>query len=421
MMAVVVLAILGSQAVAIYILPRLGLPPWHEAAAGAGLVVVLLGPILHFFVLRPMLAHIRQRRAAEAELERRVAERTAELSALNQKLAAWATQVEDRGRQILVLSEMGRTLSTCATVEEATATIARALDRLCRGESWALYVYRQASGQLELLGRAGAEAPAELAFAPDRCLGVARGQPHSLAVPGTGEVCAHLGRATAGPYICAPMIAQGETLGVLHLVGPLDESRRLLAVVVAEHVGLALANLRLREQLRSQAVRDGLTGLFNRRYMEESLDREIKRVARREAPLGVLMIDVDHFKQFNDTHGHAAGDALLREVGTYLKEHTRGEDIACRYGGEEFTVILPEANVDVLLRRAEEIRKGIEKIVVAYGGKTLGPVTMSVGAAEFPQHGRTSEALLKAADGALYQAKKEGRNRVIYAGELDTV
>ncbi len=173
---------------------------------------------------------------------------------------------------------------------------------------------------------------------------------------------------------------------------------------------------RAREALREQAIRDPLTGLFNRRYLEEALGRELRRAEHGHEPLGVLMLDLDYFKDFNDTHGHAAGDAMLNHLGAMLETHTRREDVTCRYGGEEFVLILPGMPLDVASRRADELRQAIGQSTVAWEGKGLASTTVSVGVACFPQHGTTGEALLAAADQALYRAKREGRDRVaVYA------
>jgi diguanylate cyclase (GGDEF)-like protein len=164
--------------------------------------------------------------------------------------------------------------------------------------------------------------------------------------------------------------------------------------------------------LREQSVRDMLTGLFNRRYLEETLERELRRAERAKAPLGVMMIDIDHFKHYNDTYGHAVGDALLRELGALLRASVRDSDVACRYGGEEFILLLPEATLDVSHARAERIRASAAQIQVLAGGQPVEPVTLSIGLAEFPQDGATDQALLKRADDALYRAKHEGRNQI---------
>jgi diguanylate cyclase (GGDEF)-like protein len=185
---------------------------------------------------------------------------------------------------------------------------------------------------------------------------------------------------------------------------------------VAEQISLALANLALRETLRRQAIRDGLTNLFNRRYMEETLEREISRAQRKDAGLGLLMIDIDHFKSFNDDYGHDAGDMVLREVGGLLLNRTRKEDVACRYGGEEFLIIIPETGEDDALARAEELQAALCAMHLTYHERMLREVTVSIGVAVFPRHGSNVDNLLKAADLALYAAKRAGRNRVCLAG-----
>jgi two-component system, cell cycle response regulator len=168
-----------------------------------------------------------------------------------------------------------------------------------------------------------------------------------------------------------------------------------------------------REALREQAIRDPLTGLFNRRYLEEALARELRRAEHGNLPLSLLMMDLDHFKEFNDRHGHAAGDAVLKTLGMLLDQQTRREDVACRFGGEEFVLILPGASSEVAARRSEQIRQAIRHARVESEGQRLESATVSVGIACFPEHGTMAEALLAAADQALYRAKREGRDRVI--------
>lgn len=221
-------------------------------------------------------------------------------------------------------------------------------------------------------------------------------------------------------YVCIPIIAQGETLGILHFQATADhpqlrESDLSLKNTFAEQIGLSIANIRLREALRSQSIIDALTGLFNRRYLEEILDREVRRATRSEQPVGVMMLDLDHFKNFNDTYGHEAGDVVLRETAAFLKRSVRAEDIVCRFGGEEFVVILPLADATNTQSRAERIRSKLHELTVLHEGKSLGAVTMSVGVAALPAHGHSCKALLDAADAALYRAKREGRDRVVLA------
>lgn len=175
------------------------------------------------------------------------------------------------------------------------------------------------------------------------------------------------------------------------------------------------ALLKSQALLREQSVRDHLTGLFNRRYMEETLERELLRAARKQLSLGMIMLDVDDFKRFNDTWGHAAGDEILRELGSLLLRQVRGEDIACRYGGDEFILILPDASREVTGERAELICDDAKKFHLQFEGQSLPAVTLSLGVAAFPEHGTTSTGILRVADAALYRAKHQGRARVVVA------
>ncbi|HET7144391.1 MAG TPA: GGDEF domain-containing protein [Anaerolineales bacterium] len=167
--------------------------------------------------------------------------------------------------------------------------------------------------------------------------------------------------------------------------------------------------------LRELSIRDSLTGLFNRRYFEEALAIEMIRATRKHYPIGIIMVDIDHFKQFNDAHGHAAGDEVLVQVGNFLRAHVRSSDVTCRYGGEEFIVILPEASGEITKMRAEQIRDDIRHLHVQFDGLTLDSITLSLGIAVFPKHGQTEDEFLGAADAALYRAKSDGRDRVVVA------
>jgi diguanylate cyclase (GGDEF)-like protein len=252
--------------------------------------------------------------------------------------------------------------------------------------------------------------------APDECWALRRGRVHLAQPTQNGLVCHHVPQPLPASSLCVPMMAQGETLGMLNICcnqATLSTAQQQLAVTVSEHLSLALSNMRLRETLRHQAIRDPLTGLYNRRYMEESLERELRRAVRHHTTLGVMMLDLDHFKRFNDTYSHAAGDVLLRELGRVLQHYLRGEDIACRYGGEEFTLILVDAPLATVVQRANQIREAVKNLTVTYRGQSLGIATASCGVAMFPDHGLSGEQLVHAADTALYRAKDEGRDRVM--------
>jgi diguanylate cyclase (GGDEF)-like protein len=344
------------------------------------------------------------------------------------RLTAWVNELEERTRQTTLLSEMGDLLQSCLTAEEAYRVIGTFTPRLFPSSSGALGVLGPSRNLVEIVASWGEARPADRVFAPDHCWALRRGRPYGLDTPGAGPVCGHVDPSLAVGYLCVPMVALGDPLGVLHLQGqskpsesdrladPLWQSQRHLAVAVAEHLALALANLRLRETLRSQSILDSLTGLFNRRYMEETLNLELARATRSRREIGIIMLDIDHFKLFNDAYGHDAGDTLLRELGGLLKRMVRDGDVACRYGGEEFVLILPEASLDLARERADAVRAEVKHLHVWHrGGAVIAPITMSAGVAVFPEHGKTTPILLQAADAALYRAKAGGRDRVMTA------
>jgi len=355
------------------------------------------------------------------ELEATVAERNSQLREANNRLMNWAKELEQRNDEISLLGQLGELLQSCNTSEEAAIGIRQSVQNLFPGNSGAVYLFNSSRNLLEATTLWGEAPPSKTVFAPDECWALRRGRPHGVAEIGAGFQCRHV-EPEQKTYLCMPLVAQGEAIGVFHvLLGSTDpaqsERQQNLALRVSDHLGLALAKLKLQEALQHLSVRDPLTGLFNRRYMEESMDRELIRAGRQSKHVGVIMVDIDHFKRFNDTFGHNGGDALLRQLGKFLQQHVRGSDIACRYGGEEFTLILPEASLEVTHQRAEQIRETVKDLRVRQGQKVMDPISLSLGVAVFPVHGTNHRSLLQAADVALYRAKETGRDRVCLAGK----
>jgi diguanylate cyclase (GGDEF)-like protein/PAS domain S-box-containing protein len=176
----------------------------------------------------------------------------------------------------------------------------------------------------------------------------------------------------------------------------------------------------LQSQLREQAIRDPLTNLFNRRYLEETLDRELARAARERYSVCIMMIDIDHFKQVNDTYGHEAGDAMLKDMADALAGHSRRGDFACRFGGEEFVIVMPNINMDVAYERAEALRESLNSLRVPYGRYSLS-ATFSMGIACYPANGETRDSLLRAVDKAMYAAKDAGRDHIRSFDDLEPI
>ena len=344
----------------------------------------------------------------------------------NRRLRATVLELERRDRENVALGKLGDMLEMCKSAEESRDVLGQFVDKLFPGTSGNLYLLNSGNDLLEAVVTWGEAGPAgDPVIGKDDCWALRRGQLHVVEDARSKLNCQHLIVPPSGAYLCAPIMGQGEVLGMLHVQfgaaqagepAPVRrrqlESQQAWALTVTEHIALALANLRLRETLRAQAVRDSLTGLYNRRYMEQALEREILRAARNGRTVGVIMLDLDHFKSFNDSHGHEAGDLLLRVLGDYLLTHVRAEDIACRYGGEEFLVILPEASPAMSRSRAEELWRGVQGLHVNFHGELLRGTTASFGVAVFPGHGSTMAELLRAADTALYAAKRQGRDRV---------
>lgn len=360
------------------------------------------------------------------ELEGMVKERTEELTDSNAELQRMIDASEDRSRQTAILNEMGELLQACETEEETYRVAVGVCAKLFPRDSGCLGILDGDNWSVNVVGSWGDGHSCNPEFDHSDCWAIRRGKAHMVSEPETDPLCMHVRKEPACGTLCVPMNAQGKVLGMAHMLfdsamqefkeperrRTIQEKRLLLSGLV-ERYAPSLVNLRLRESLREQSIRDRLTGLFNRRHMEEALNRELARARRRGSSLVLVMIDVDHFKRFNDTYGHETGDEVLRRLGEFLTSTVRKEDIPCRYGGEELMLILPECTMDDGLTRAEDVRKGIEEdVMVVHDGKRL-QVTASLGIASFPLDGEDMESLVAAADKALYCAKEGGRNQVV--------
>jgi diguanylate cyclase (GGDEF)-like protein len=379
-------------------------------AAGSG------GLALAAAIMLLLLQAIRREHLRREETEQR-------LQGNNVELAQSLDRVRELGREMTILGSMADLLQSCRSLDEARPVIQSALSELLPRNAGAVCLLNASLNHMETVlewtSSAEAHSGTQSVFSPDQCWALRRGRAH-VVDGAAGQQCLHLARPAPARYACLPMMAQGETLGVMFVQGDdaTTEDRLRVVRTASEQIALALANLRLQESLRTQSIRDPLTGLFNRRYLEASLEREIARARRSRHGLCVVMLDVDHFKRFNDTHGHDAGDAVLVEVATVLKGVTREDDIACRYGGEEFTLILPDATIEIARERAEQVRTQIRKLLLEHRRKSLGTITASLGIASFPEDSSSPSGLVQAADAALYRAKQQGRDRTMLAAEI---
>ena len=354
----------------------------------------------------------------KASLETSVAERTEELRISNERLMAQANDLSRHNQEMILFDEANELLQACATEQEAYAIVARTAENLFKPHAGALYLINSSRDLLETAAAWGSAPPPNPTFRAGECWALRRGQSHICT--GTEIRCAHVRDPTAHSA-CIPLIGQGETLGILHLTcdasGNYTEHELAdtcrMAKNLAEHLGLAVANLKLRDAMRNMSIHDALTGLYNRRYLDEALAQELGRARRNDQEVAVIMFDVDHFKAFNDSFGHQAGDAVLRELGRFVKSSIRPGDLGCRYGGEEFAVILSPSTLGGAMARAEELRQGVKLLSTRNEKQPLGQITISLGVAVFPLHAADPKTLMNAADLALYEAKHSGRDCVV--------
>ncbi len=341
----------------------------------------------------------------------------AEARKANDELVALVAELNKRDQEMQLLNRMNGLLQACTTQLDAYQVISMIAGDLFAGQTGCLAILHAQDQHFEAVARWGSEGAIEANFSGEDCWALRRGQPHEVMDIRVGLVCRHFVHPPETGYLCVPLMVQGETLGVVCLLGGewkeghfVDQQ---LAVAMGEGIKLALFNLQLREKLSEQAIHDPLTGLYNRRYLEDSLMRELHRARRRNTPLCISMLDVDNFKGINDTYGHAAGDALLAGLSRILRENLRRSDIACRYGGDEFVLILPDSSLDDTRQRVQQILDLAKGLRIAHGDQLLESLTISAGVVVAHEHDFDESEILRAADEALFAAKQAGRGLVM--------
>lgn len=354
----------------------------------------------------------------DAVLRQRVGRQTA---LANEQLAGTVSQLEDRANESELLTQGRDELQLCVDVQQVYRSSAHSFSRLLAGTSGSLCMINNSRQSVDVVStwqNGSRESAVEDFHPPDSCCGLRSGHAR-WRQPGQSEIhCTHFRGDAPELYLCMPIVAHGNTIGMLYVEcdSPAEvslvEQRMDGLRQVLQLTGMAIAALHLRTKLENQSIRDGLTGLFNRHFMQISLERELSRAARRKQTLAVFMLDLDHFKRFNDTFGHAAGDTALKAVADIFRSSIRTEDIACRYGGEEFTIMMPDVPLTVALNRAETIRKAIANLTVPLEQESVAEFSVSIGVAIYPDDGENADQLLRRADLALYRAKRAGRNQV---------
>ena len=330
---------------------------------------------------------------------------------------ATSLKAVEAGSQVETLFKMTDMLQSALGYADANAVLRTTASKLLPALGGALYIFNNSGDRLELSTcwsfAEGSEPVATIS--PSQCWALKRGKAHFNYADNGSLRCPHNGEDAV--LLEIPMMARGEVYGLLQVHAAGDQPERELedaapvATAIADAMSLALSNIALREKLRTQALRDPLTGLYNRRYMEDVLERYASLADRNQTALSVAMFDLDHFKRLNDEHGHALGDAVLASVAAAVLGAIRPSDIACRYGGEEFVVLFPDCTMDEAASRAEGLRARIERVSESHGVR----VSASFGIAAIPDSSSKTSDLFGDADEALYRAKNEGRNRVCVA------
>lgn len=344
-------------------------------------------------------------------------------SATRTELESSLVRLEKETENIKLFNELQQNFQICLVASEAHEIITNYLNRLFPEANGCLATINNSRNMMETVVSWGNDGNLKAqTFAPEDCCAMRGGRLYSYTRDLQGLACRHFAGEVPDAYVCLPLVALGETLGILHInssdTSVLSSARLWPLQRIVEQAAMTLANLNLRAKLHEQSIRDPLTGLFNRRYLEIALEREVRRSVRKQTGVGIIMADGDKFKQFNDTFGHEAGDLVLKEIATVLRRSVRAEDIACRFGGEEFVIILSDCSADIVCKRAEVMRNAIAALNLEHGGRSLGKVTASFGVS-FCQDGSLSpETLLRLADEALYQAKEAGRDRVVLSSSV---
>lgn len=351
--------------------------------------------------------------AQELEVSKKAAQQ-AELKALRTLAAEQVWKSEAK-----LLAELDEWLQVCKSLTELYEIVGAFMPRILPSTKGELYIYSNSRDVLDGACKWGGQHMHDH-ITPDSCWALRRGRHYYHTPNELSFCCDHVKEHTVETdnlnYLCIPIVAHGDTVGLLHVGFPDDateeESEASLRFTsqCAEHISLAVANVKLRDELHDQSTRDPLTGLYNRRFFMDAFRNELNMSQRKEDALSVLSFDADKFKTFNDNHGHDAGDMVLRAIGEKMGEIMRSDDICCRFGGEEFVVLLPKTKLKDAMTAAEKLRSSIEDTKIRYGTSNLPRVTVSIGVSSFPDHGNMPQDLLNAADQALYAAKDAGRN-----------
>lgn len=341
------------------------------------------------------------------------------LRELYEALAEEKLQLESINQKMFIINQLSETFLACNTIDEILESFSSLAHKILDFSEGALYLMHNSRNYLERKITWGDSTHYIVIFSANECWALRKGCIHEVSKQQPGVVCQHVKgiKHEQQSSLCIPLMAQNDIFGLLFICKR-SEKLNTLIPVVAETISLAIANIRLKELLRSQAIRDPLTGLLNRRFLDEYIVKQIGQAKRTKTSITFIMIDVDNFKKLNDTFGHETGDYVLSRLGNLFPSLVREGDLVCRYGGEEFLFVLPNCDLKRAIIAAENIRNGTNKMRIVFD-ETVSNITISLGIAIYPSDGTSLKELIDAADQALYMAKKKGKNRVTIFSEIN--
>lgn len=336
------------------------------------------------------------------------------LTDLNQQLEEKALQLEAKKRELIYLSDMADMLYSCESEDEVYKVVALTCSKLFPNMSGCIFIIANSKNYVEMKSLWGGERSSKKIFLQSECWALRRGKSNLLSPLNSGLMCSHLIQPVSGAHLCIPLFGQGELVGVLHIycleeISPEDQQT---AEIIARTLGIALNNLSIKQRLIHDNLRDGMTQLFNQNYTENIMEQRLAEADRSGEPLGVIFLDIDNFKSYNSRYGHLTANIVLQELAKLLLKSIRPFDIACRWGGEEFVIVMPSVTLETLRKRAEKLRLDIEQMQLKDGGQILENITASFGIA-VSEPGITVKDFLNQANQAMLEAKRIGKNRVV--------
>lgn len=401
---------------------------WKESLEGKEYVKNIEFNVHHqkiiYEVTSSLIKDAQNKIVGAVHIKRNITERIKKEHELNEGM----NELKDKNEKITLLLEMSDVMLACKSIKELSDITAKYCSKVLNFSNGIFYIMHPSRDFLELSASWGHPISEASSFTHDQCWSLRLGHIHKASFSDKELTCDHVGHHVQGEitYLCVPLRAQSDIYGLLYfeIVRRDGDSRligneQLFINAFAELAALALANVRLRENLSYQSVRDPLTSLYNRRYLEEFLLKQIHQSERTKNPIAILMLDLDHFKRINDVHGHDAGDLILKQLAQLFVKEIRQGDLAARYGGEEFIIVLYDTDIKSAMKRANNIRQAVSLLHVKFGAQETGEITVSIGVSGYPQDGRASAELIEAADKALYVAKNTGRNKVVLFSDIE--